>query len=158
MGNRRKSPKPQAGSQSGSPSQPWNPTGARGSQSPCPMEGSLGGQVLCPEAVLSSGSSWPTEASGACWHQHQAQRGARRPTPPNPSPRASLDTGTLLRPPTGGRGHGAPPQLCACHPGQAPPAPRASISSSATNGQQCGAPLLGFPQTRDCAERVRTHR
>ena len=103
---------------------------------------------------MSSGSSWPTEAGGACWNQYKAQQGAGRLTPPHPSPQVSLDTGTLLRPSTGGRGHGPPSQLCPCHPGQAPPPPRASISSSVTKGQRCGAPLLGFTRRLETVHRV----
>ena len=56
-------------------------------QGPCPVEGSLGGQVLCPQAVLSSGSSGPqrlAEPAGTSTRPSGMPGGSPHPAQPQP--------------------------------------------------------------------------
>lgn len=80
------------------------------------MEGSLGEQVLCPQAVLSPEAPGPqrlAEPAGTSTRPSGMPGGSPHPAPPCPSPRAPLDTGTLRRPATGGQGpRGSISALC----------------------------------------------
>ena len=143
--DRMKSPKPRQAHSQAPPLSPGIPQG------PCPAEGSLGGQVLCPQAFCPlealAHRGWrsllaPAPGPVGCREAH--------PTPPRPAPAPEHPWILAHRgvQPQGARSHGVPSQLCPCQPGQAPSPPRASTSSSVTKGQRCGAPRLGFTQEK----------
>lgn len=138
-----KVPNPRQAHNQAPPLSPGIPQGRQRSES-CPVEGSLGGQVLCPQAVWSSGSSGPqrlAEPAGTRTRPSRMPGGSPRPAPAPEHPWILAHCGVQ---PQAARGPGVPSQLCPCQPGQAPSPPWASTSSSVTKGQRCGAPRLGF--------------
>ena len=119
--DRMKSPKPRQAHSQAPPLSPGIPQG------PCPAEGSLGGQVLCPQAFCPlealAHRGWrsllaPAPGPVGCREAH--------PTPPRPAPAPEHPWILAHRgvQPQGARGHGVPSQLCPCQPGQAPSPPR----------------------------------
>lgn len=151
--DRRKSPKPQAGSQSGSPLSPGIPQGPGALGAPAPRRGHLGGRSSVQRQfgpLEAPGPRRPAEPAGTSTRPSGVPRGSPRPTPAPEHP--WILAHSCVRPQ--GPGHGPPSQLCPCRPGQAPLPPRASISLSVTKGQRCGAPLLGFTWRLETTHRV----
>lgn len=155
--DRRKSPKPQAGSQSGSPLSPGIPQGPGALGAPAPRRGHLGGRSsvqrqFCP--LEAPGPRRPAEPAGTSTRPSRVPGGSPRPTlapehpwilahscvhPQGPGPRASISALSLS--PWTGPSASPGLHLLVCDKGAA---------------MWCSPPRI-YPETRDCAQSVLAH-